>query len=243
MSKQSLPLRHCTVVSKEGESFRPFVQCPYRDGSLDAFECSDCARMTSFEWDAARGGQVVCEIEEEVLEKNKRPPTDRRADIGEAAARSSVKEVMRPISISVTADITVGRLKEMFSKSGVRTLPVVDDAGKLQSLVSKGDLIFAGNSAIVADVMPEYPHSLAENTPLSYAIALMAFEDLTEIPIVAVDGMVVGICHSVDALRWVARRMGYVPATEELSKQESEPSQANGASKHPPAFEAGDHTG
>jgi CBS-domain-containing membrane protein len=57
-------------------------------------------------------------------------------------------------------------------------------------------------------------HGLPEEAPLAYAISLMAFEGLHEVPAIASDGRVVGMLTAIDALRWMANGLGYVLPTK-----------------------------
>jgi CBS-domain-containing membrane protein len=67
--------------------------------------------------------------------------------------------------------------------------------------------------ARVRDVMPAQVHALPENAPTSYAIALMAFENVSAVPVVTESGELVGLLHALDALRWTAAKLGYVTGT------------------------------
>ncbi len=57
--------------------------------------------------------------------------------------------------------------------------------------------------------------SLPEHASLAQAAALMALEGVHRIPVVAADGKVVGIVSSLDLMRWMARRGGYVLPSHE----------------------------
>ena len=58
-------------------------------------------------------------------------------------------------------------------------------------------------------------HALPEGAPISHAIAVMAFENVNEVAVVADDGKVVGVVTANDALRWTARQLGYVMGSPE----------------------------
>lgn len=206
MPEQSLPLRLCTVVTTEGEAIHPFVRCPRRARTIDALSCTGCARMRSLEWNPSAGGEVVCSVDDGKAPKS----IDRRADFGEAAARVLLHEVITPVTTCVRPDLPISQLKRVIAEKGVRCVAVVDDEGKLQGLISRTDLTTAADFGSVADIMPSRVHSLPEDAPIAYAIALMAYEDVSEVPVVTADGTLIGVYHVLDALRWVAGRMGYV---------------------------------
>lgn len=219
MPEQTVALRLCTVVTTEGEAIQPFVRCPRRAETVDALACTGCARMRSMEWDPRRGGEVICAVDELKTPR----PIDRRADLGEAAARVLLHEVIAPVTLCVRPDLPLAQLKRVVAETGVRTVAVVDADGKLQGLVSRTDLTTAADFGRAADIVPPRVHSLPEDAPVAYAIAMMAYEDVSAVPVVTADGRLIGIFHVLDALRWVAGRMGYVapdrhgPATKKAA--------------------------
>ena len=52
--------------------------------------------------------------------------------------------------------------------------------------------------------------SLPETATLSRAAAVMAYEGVHQIPVVASDGKVVGIISSLDVMRWLAQHDNYL---------------------------------
>jgi CBS domain-containing protein len=64
-------------------------------------------------------------------------------------------------------------------------------------------------SATVAEVMVPVAFTLTAGEPLARAAALMAYEGVHRIPVVALDGAVIGILSSIDVLRWLAEDRGY----------------------------------
>jgi CBS domain-containing protein len=62
----------------------------------------------------------------------------------------------------------------------------------------------------VADVMMSVAFTLREDSSLSHAAALMAYEGVHRIPVVSFEGKVVGIVSSMDVVRWLAQHDGYV---------------------------------
>jgi CBS domain-containing protein len=64
-------------------------------------------------------------------------------------------------------------------------------------------------SSVVGDVMARLAFTLVEDEPLSRAAAIMATEGVHHLPIVDLDGRVVGILSSLDLARWVATQSGY----------------------------------
>ncbi len=52
--------------------------------------------------------------------------------------------------------------------------------------------------------------TLCEDTSLSHAAALMAYEGVQRIPVVSFEGKVVGMVSAMDVVRWLAQHDGYV---------------------------------
>ena len=63
--------------------------------------------------------------------------------------------------------------------------------------------------ATVGEIMTSIAITLPEEAPLSRACAVMAFEGIHRIPVVAADGRVVGLLSTTDIMRWLARGAGY----------------------------------
>ncbi|MEK6606085.1 MAG: CBS domain-containing protein [Myxococcota bacterium] len=74
-----------------------------------------------------------------------------------------------------------------------------------------------GLRTTVGEIMLPMVFSLPATAPISRAAALMAFEGIHRLPIVAEDGSLVGLLSSLDVLRWLARHDGYLapPARSE----------------------------
>ena len=64
--------------------------------------------------------------------------------------------------------------------------------------------------ATVRDIMTHIVFSLSQDAPISRAAALMSYEGIHRIVITSPQGAAVGIVSSLDILRWLARRDGYV---------------------------------
>lgn len=204
------PIRLRTVVTAEGETTTPIVTCPRMHESIDAHACAACMRVVGLEWELTRGGEVRCLVSNQAA-----PPTpDRRADLPERAARTRVDAVADPIVTCVRPDVKLERVREVFASTRQRAVAVVDVENKLVALVSRSDLTRAPTEGTVADVMTSCVHSLPEDSPLSYAVSLLAHEDVAQVPIVTAEGMVTGICHALDVLRWVADGLGYSVPTK-----------------------------
>lgn len=63
--------------------------------------------------------------------------------------------------------------------------------------------------ATVGEIMTPLAITLPEEEQLSRACAVMAFEGIHRVPVVAADGRVVGLLSTTDVMRWLARGAGY----------------------------------
>lgn len=132
-------------------------------------------------------------------------------DFAKASAHLPLREVVEPVTICVRSKTLLSEARELFAARGLRAVPVIDSDHHLVGILSRSDLVCSmPTSTRVDDVMPSRVHALPEQAPIGYAIALMALERISEVPVVTDDGVVVGLLHALDALRWVAKHLGYV---------------------------------
>jgi CBS domain-containing protein len=112
----------------------------------------------------------------------------------------------------------------------VNGVPVVDACGAPIGFISKTDLVrqrhedgdttpldrvcepgFHASSlaqVTVADLMTLVPITLSEQAPIAQVAEAMVSEGVHQLPIVGMDGTVVGIVSSLDLVRWYAEREG-----------------------------------
>lgn len=151
-------------------------------------------------------------------ERRDSPVMPPRQDVAEAAIRTRVGDVAGD-AICVRPTLSLETLRGLLFREHVRAAPVVDDDRRLVGLVSRSDLFRGpppeGSAAasVVEEIMSPVVHTLPAAAPVAYAISLMALESLHEVPIVDESERVVGVLTATEALRWVARAMGYVEFT------------------------------
>ena len=209
-----LAVRRCRVVSADGsETTTRSVHCPRRERSETVERCCGCSHMRTIDVeDDGDRGAVECTVPAPPTRGDRRRKT--KPDVAEAAAHARLHEVMTDDVTCVRADALVEAAAALVAARGVRALPVVDETRKLVGILSKSDLLRATSeegsaSRTVSEVMTPLVHGLPEEAPIAYAISLMAAERLHEVPAVSSDGRVVGMLTALDALRWVARSLGY----------------------------------
>lgn len=131
------------------------------------------------------------------------------------AGRTPLWRVMNPRVVCVRADLGTDSLISMLFALDLRSVPVVDDEGRPLGVVSRSDLLRHRRDAlagVVADVMMCMTFSLPESATLSRAAAVMAYEGVHQIPVVASDGRIVGLISALDVVRWLAQHDGYLVA-------------------------------
>lgn len=182
------------------------VHCPRREGSATVEECLVCPACTGLEHDA-EGRYVVCHYGDEpatadLPRRRRRRPTD--------GDRTPLSAVMSNDLVCVSPDLPVEQLVSLLVDRGFGGVPVVDGDGKPVGVVSKSDLIAGAHTGVVRDIMMPIAFTMPESASLSHAAALMAYENIHRVPVIAADGTVVGIVSSMDIVRWVAEQDGYV---------------------------------
>ena len=151
-----------------------------------------------------------------------------RVDVAEAAVRVRLGDVLGVDTTCVRSDVKIEAVVELLLDDGLRAVPVVDETRRLVGIVSKTDLLRPRGTGkkrtkVVADIMTSVVHGLPEDAPVAYAISLMAFEGLHEVPVVDQESHVIGMITATDALRWVAQSLGYVvPSSAKLAKPKPE---------------------
>jgi len=206
MHEHVRPIHLAIYVGLEGESVMPYVRCPMRGESVGALECAGCSRLRSLALEPS-GGALVCVTEEEAPAPFS---IDRRADCADAAAHAPIHEMLPGTTTCVKTDVPIDEVRRLMAERGLRAVPVVDADGKLAGMVSRSHLATGATFGVIGDMMASNGNALLEDAPVAHAIALMASEDVREIPIVTSEGHVVGMYDALDALRWVAVRMGWV---------------------------------
>lgn len=66
-------------------------------------------------------------------------------------------------------------------------------------------------ATVAEDVMLPLAITLSERATVAHAAALMAIEGIHHIPVVDLQGKLIGIVSSMDVARWLARNDGYLP--------------------------------
>jgi CBS domain-containing protein len=210
MTARRLPVRSCRVIGAAAEvRTHQTVQCPRRQQATALERCCGCAHMKAFDVEPdGKSGVVEC------LAGDGLDMPRGRVDVAEAAIRVRVGDVLGIETTCVRGNLSAIAVAELLVTKGLRAVPVVDDTRRLIGIVSKSDLLrktsVRRRPRTAADIMTPVVHGLPEDAPVAYAISLMAFEGLHEVPIVDGKGQVLGMITATETLRWVAQALGYV---------------------------------
>jgi CBS domain-containing protein len=207
----SLEVRARRTVWEDGlVSTSQTVRCPRLEGSVSVaacIVCRDCEGMHTSE----DGSSVRCTYgvaEPEAVHKRRLPSV---------ADRTPLSEVMTGDVLCVRPGVSIEAVAELLTEHGITGVPVVDEAGRAIGVISKTDLVEARHDRLgetAGDIMMPIAFTLPENASLSHAAALMAYEGVHRLPVIATDGSIVGIVSAMDVVRWLARSDGYlVPAS------------------------------
>ncbi len=154
------------------------------------------------------------------------------------ADQTPVAAAMTRNVLAVRDDVTAETVGRLMLEQAISGIPVVDSSGHPIGIVSKTDLIrhlheqgvavpsgrFEGDvydgdwgvisaglgNALVGELMTPMTFKVTAGASLSQAAALMAFEGVHRVVVVAEDGTVAGILSALDVLRWLALHDGYV---------------------------------
>lgn len=159
--------------------------------------------------------------------------TNRAEALRASAESTAISEVMSRNIVCLAPEARVEAVTQMFLERGISSAPIVDANWLPRGIVSKTDLLRTlcnhaearaegeslnggvdGGSTVGEVTMP-YVLSLHEEAPVSVAAALMAYEGVHGLPIVASSGEVVGVVSTLDIIKWVARSTDLEVAAQE----------------------------
>ncbi len=142
-----------------------------------------------------------------------RPETD-LDDVMDLLERHSISGVPvvdafgRPIGVVSRADVLRAR-KERGDTDEVRAVTARPEE-RDPTDIEPGCYVIEPVRITAGEVMSTVVFALHESSNIGQAAALMAFEGVHRLPIVADRGEVVGILSAIDILRWFGQRSGYL---------------------------------
>jgi CBS domain-containing protein len=190
-----LEIRTLEVVSGKGRSFvLSTVRCPARGRSTPVEECAHCDGSDGVAQDAlARGAYLAC-----------RGPLPEGRPGSAPGGHTPVADVMRRAGVAVRAGVGRAVAADALRTRGIATAPVVDGEGRPIGVVAESDLLRARSGAKVADAMTRVAIAVPEAAPIARAASLMATHRLDRVPVVAPEGVVVGVLSASDVIAWLA---------------------------------------
>lgn len=181
-----LRVRH--MVGLEDRSTGTAVHCPSLDRSVapaTCLACSDC------------GGVAADGLEAHILCAHPAAAAPlgaaQRASRAEVAGQVRVDEVMDTVVVCVPGDAPRRHLLDLLLERSLSVMVVVDDAGRPVGLVTPTRLALGRLGETASDLMEPTAFVLHEDSALSEAAMLFAYQAVAHIPVVAGDGSIVGL--------------------------------------------------
>jgi len=127
-------------------------------------------------------------------------------------------QIMSRDVICARADLDLGALTDLVVGRHIGCVPIVDEQGRPQGIVTKLDLVeqliaqrepdARPLSIVAGQVMMPLALTLDEHATVAHAAAMMAIEGIHHVMIVADDGCLLGVVSSMDIVRWLAHNDG-----------------------------------
>jgi CBS domain-containing protein len=125
-------------------------------------------------------------------------------------AAATARDVMVTSVVSVSPATSVDEAARLLTFHDISGLPVCDDSsGQVVGVVSEADLIGKSGETVRA-VMTAPAVTVRESTPLEQVAEQLTQQRIRRVPVVDMEGKLVGLVSRRDVLRWAASR---VPAT------------------------------
>jgi CBS domain-containing protein len=138
-----------------------------------------------------------------------------------------VKSWMSHPPITIGPNATLLEACQRMHAHGIRRLPVVDEAGRLLGIVTRGDVRAAWPSAVTSlmqgidhllesqpltAVMTHHPITVTPETSLEHAAGLMLQHKISGLPVVDEAARVVGVITECDLFRLLIQEQRTVPS-------------------------------
>ena len=217
-----------SLSGDDGTSSTQNVFCPARECSVPMSACHVCGHSKGFDVRQSEG-VLLCDHDKA---RDARAVEPRRIS-ADQRDRTPIRELMTTHVLCVRSDVSLESLRTLLLDQKMDAVPVVNVRGAPIGIVSKTDLVQYRHDtddieevvheqleagyhasllveATAADIMTPVPITLREDALIPQVAAVMAYERVHTLPIVAHDGSVVGIVSTLDIARWYAQRDGYM---------------------------------
>ncbi|MEZ4495120.1 MAG: chloride channel protein [Dehalococcoidia bacterium] len=136
---------------------------------------------------------------EKLSRRGLRVVRDYRAD---PFSQVQVGDVMTAPAITLPDEATIADARKQVLTGRHNAYPLVDAAGISRGIISRTDLINAGDAmGAVRDIASADVVTIGRSDTVSRAMALLFDEDVEHLPVVDADGRVLGMCTRTDILR------------------------------------------
>lgn len=226
-----LPVQVTEVLDGRSEvTERRTVRCPANDASVPVERCDSCGWAQE---DASKHEVIECGHPEMRLPVS-RPSVADRIGVEEIMTRhvlSATSEVgvdtltamllenhigcvpivdakQRPIGMVTKHDL----VQFHYTKDGNEEVVVAHRRNEAPQAGDEPGLHrFFADASTAENVMLPLAITLSERATVAHAAALMAIEGIHHIPVVDLQGKLIGIVSTMDIARWLARNDGYLP--------------------------------
>jgi CBS domain-containing protein len=170
------------------------------------------------------------------------PCPDSTPGVGRTRTIADQVQVALIMSHEITCarrDLEATRVLEILARSRVGCVPVVDDRGRPAGMITKLDLVeqlFAVERGkpedehatpcfvdTASDLMMPLAITLAEHATVAHAVAVMAREAIHHVPIVDLEGCLIGVVSSMDIVRWLASNDGVAAELDDADRDAQGP--------------------
>jgi CBS domain-containing protein len=214
------------------------VYCPARAKRVPLDDCSGCGNRFAIDR-RDRDAFLVCDVPEHaaLLPTEVEPDPDHIGPSGQSVADVMTADVVCVRGDLSLRDLLRVFLERGVSgvpvveKDGVEERPIgvvsktdvvriLEGGGRSRTVEIAGRdgeayEVHAGampslDEACVRDVMTPTTLALPGETPIERAAAVMSYEGMHRLPVTSMSGAIVGLVSSIDIMRWLARRAGYI---------------------------------
>ena len=141
----------------------------------------------------------------------------------DGARRASVQTILNRSCVRVPPDVLASTVAKYVVADKVTAVVVVDDGGRAIGIIGAPEIARAlyngddsGGAARARQLMRPVSFELPEDATIAQAAALMAYEDLHEIPVISAEQTVIGVVTALDVARWFAQEEGYLFPGDEM---------------------------
>lgn len=197
------PLRMKRLHSPRGvEKDAPTVKCPLAGQTTPASKCRECPQRQALSVGTSAPSSVSCSFVEHAPAAS--------GEFQKQLREVTAADVMSQDVSCVSSDLPLAALSEIFEDRDISCAPVIDDAGRLEGIVSKSDLVselfdFEHEPPVeVAELMVLQPTTVSETTTLDEVVSLL--QRNRHLAVLAADGELVGVISAHDIVRWLGTR-------------------------------------